>query len=95
MTRADKARAKKLFAMLQSPYESEVLAATCKLKELLAEHGMTINDLVAGNVDRHKMQQIMPRFRRASSSLGGNETKKACSANVAKSLTDFPDVALN
>lgn len=47
------------------------------------------------NSNRHKMQQIMPRFRRASSSLGGNETKKACSANVAKSLTDFPDVALN
>jgi hypothetical protein len=37
--------------MLQSPYESEVLTATRKLKELLAEHGMTINDLVAGNVD--------------------------------------------
>jgi hypothetical protein len=51
MTPAERAKAKKLFAMLQSPYESEVLIATRKLKELLAEHGMTINDLVAGNVD--------------------------------------------
>jgi hypothetical protein len=51
MTPTDKARAKKLFAMLQSSYEAEVLTATRKLKELLAEYNMTINDLVAGNVD--------------------------------------------
>jgi hypothetical protein len=51
MTSADKAKAKKLFAMLQSSNENEVLAATRRLKELLGKYRMTINDLVAGNVD--------------------------------------------
>jgi hypothetical protein len=41
MTPADKAKAKKLFAMLQSSNENEVLVATRRLKELLGKHGMT------------------------------------------------------
>jgi hypothetical protein len=51
MTPADKAKAKKLFAMLQSSNENEVLVATRRLKDLLGKYGMTISDLVAGKVD--------------------------------------------
>jgi Hsp70 protein len=51
MTPADKAKAKKLFAMLSSSNENERRVANTKLIELLAKYKMTITDLVAGDVD--------------------------------------------
>jgi hypothetical protein len=69
MTPADKAKAKKLFAMLQSSNENEVLAATRRLKELLGKYGMTINDLVAGNVDWDAARPKKAKAQKSSSPL--------------------------
>jgi hypothetical protein len=67
MTPADKAKAKKLFAMLQSSNENEVLAATRRLKELLGKYGMTINDLVAGDVDWNAAPSKKAKAQKSSS----------------------------
>src|SRR5215471_6604284 len=51
MTPADRAKAEKLFRMLQSPNENERSVANRKLIELLAKYNMTISDLIAQGLD--------------------------------------------
>jgi hypothetical protein len=46
----DKDRLRKLFAMLQSPYENEAMTATRMIKQILQANGRTINDLI-GELD--------------------------------------------
>jgi hypothetical protein len=46
----DKDRLRKLFAMLQSPYENEAMTATRLIKQILQANGKTINDLI-GELD--------------------------------------------
>jgi hypothetical protein len=46
----DKDRLRKLFAMLQSPYENEAMTATRMIKQILQANGKTINDLI-GELD--------------------------------------------
>jgi hypothetical protein len=43
-------RLRKLFAMLQSPYENEAMTATRMIKQILQANGKTINDLI-GELD--------------------------------------------
>jgi hypothetical protein len=46
----DKDRLRKMFAMLQSPYENEAMTATRMIKQILQANGKTINDLI-GELD--------------------------------------------
>lgn len=51
-------KAHKIAAMMQSPYEKEVLVAANMLKKLLADHNTSMKELGLGNIDLDRVAEL-------------------------------------